>query len=663
MTTRHEPKDNFVKKLNTTDLDVQSLGQAPQLQFALRLAGCWLLWSAWCSVAGWGLSAIQQLSGWGYLSALPLLIGAVALWWKSTATPLPCNFNLHKWGRRMTRPLPLIFCLTAGLSLVAAVVNPDPWSFDATTYRLPRVLYWLAAKHWHWIGTIDQRLDFSSLGFEWQMLPIIELTRSDRFIFLLNWVPFLLLPWLAFVAFQGLGLRKHTSRRWMWLLPSGFCIALQSGGLQNDGYSVNYLLASVSFAIIGVRRKSFGLVLMSLLAAAQLTGAKVSNLPLVLPLGVLVLWAFSKVRWMLAPTVATLLIAGITSFLPLAYQCVKHTGDWTGNPHDQWHVKTHGFIMPFVANTIILLNDCAQPPYLPQSRSVNARLEDANNSEFIARLKRAHGEFLGIGFGEMAYEGGAGMGFGIAIYLLNLAVGSLFSGRRATMPPISLPTVLKIVPWLAWLGYFVFLVKLGSNHSARIAAPFYPLLLIPILRCPRVFKLERRKAFSIAAGLAALIVIPIIILTPIRPLISLEVATTFTSSPKVQKIAEKYRFWRNLRDDLAPLREHLPAASTFGFAGGFRDTSYGLWKPFGRHKIVEVGLPLGSKTLPPPHLTYVVITDRGLTDRYGCDLATWLKQTSGTVVFEYRRNIMLDAHSAPQFESWFIVKLNPQKTN
>ena len=75
--------------------------------------------------------------------------------------------------------------------------------------------------------------------------------------------------------------------------------------------------------------------------------------------------------------------------------------------------------------------------------------------------------------------------------------------------------------------------------------------------------------------------------------------------------------------------------------------------------VVELGLPPGLHApLPPQDLPYAVVTERGLTERYGFGLAEWLWRTGGTVAFEYPRNVMLDAHSPPKYESWFIVKLN-----
>ena len=138
-----------------------------------------------------------MLAGWYWLR-LTRVDGMVIL---STKRPGSCR---RKFLRRLRQPLPLIYFVIVVLSLVGGSIY-QPWSFDAVTYRLPRLLIWWADRHWHWIGTLDHRLDFSSCGYEWQMLPIIELTHSDRALFLLNWIPYLLMPGLIFLAFRMLG--------------------------------------------------------------------------------------------------------------------------------------------------------------------------------------------------------------------------------------------------------------------------------------------------------------------------------------------------------------------------------------------------------------------------------------------------------------------------
>jgi hypothetical protein len=274
-------------------------------------------------------------------------------------------------------------------------------------------------------------------------------------------------------------------------------------------------------------------------------------------------------------------------------------------------------------------------------------------------MEKSHWQFEGVHFGEMAYEGPAGPGFGLAFYVVFLLAGIAFI--KITALPRASPSAWRLAPWLAWIAYFVYLAKLGSDHSPRIAAAYYPLLLVTLLRWPRVAALERKKISGVLAGCAAATLIPVIILTPVRPLIPIQTLARVTHRPAIEKLSEQYHFWDYLRDDLAPLREQLPADATrLGFAGGFRDTAYGLWKPFGSREIIELGVPVGLHApLPPPDLAYAVVTARGLSERYNLSLTAWLAATGGQIVFEYPRNVMLDAHSPPKYESWYLVKLNP----
>ena len=200
-------------------------------------------------------------------------------------------------------------------------------------------------------------------------------------------------------------------------------------------------------------------------------------------------------------------------------------------------------------------------------------------------------------------------------------------------------------------------MKLATGHTPRIAAPFYPLLLFSIVRLPRVRQLERTKCSAFLAILAAISVVPVIILTPARPLFPVNTLARIVHKPWAQNLAAKYAVWGRLRDDLAPMREALPPGlTTLGYAGGFGNTSYGLWKPLGLRKVFELGLPLGSRNKPPADLRYAVVTDDGLQQRYQMDLKTWCEYTHAEVVFEMKRDRTLDAHTAPVYESWYLVR-------
>jgi hypothetical protein len=100
-----------------------------------------------------------------------------------------------------------------------------------------------------------------------------------------------------------------------------------------------------------------------------------------------------------------------------------------------------------------------------------------------------------------------------------------------------------------------------------------------------------------------------------------------------------------------------PGVTKLGYAGGFRDTSYGLWKPLGSREVIELGMPLGSKFRPPVALQYAVVDQRGLKERYDLDLNSWCEQVGAEVIYEMSYNRALDGHTAPHYESWYLVKL------
>ena len=216
-----------------------------------RLSRYWIYWAAWASITGWGLSVVHLLNGTGYLLAAlaPLIaLGCIFYWhpeaFRSRRTPGPF---IASWSRGLRRrPLQLGFALMALLIFISGSLYV-PWSFDAESYRLPRILYWWTHNGWFWLNPPDNRLDYSSVGFEWEMLPVILLTRTDRFLFLLNWIPFLFLPALLLQFLRMFDVRRALIRVLIWVIPSGYCYALQAGSIQNDGYATLYLLAAFVF--------------------------------------------------------------------------------------------------------------------------------------------------------------------------------------------------------------------------------------------------------------------------------------------------------------------------------------------------------------------------------------------------------------------------------
>jgi hypothetical protein len=547
------------------------------------------------------------------------------------------------------------FLLVAALSLAAALIH-IPWSFDAVTYRLPRCLYWLAEGRWHWIGTIDGRLDYSSCGLEWQMIPLMLLTKTDRFLFLLSYLPFLLLPGLLYLGGRALGFARKPLLIWMWLIPCAYCIALQCSGLQNDGYTASYTAACLAFGGVAVRRKSAVACMLTGLSAALLTGAKLSNMPLLLPLGIVFLLAAWKSGFYKHLAVASLPLMALVSFVPLAILSIQNTGHWTGDPDDQWGFRTGNPVAAVIANLILTGNDLAQPPVMVGTGVLNGALDKVEGSmkPLMDWLHESHRMFRGVGFGDLVYEGAAGPGFALGFFLAGgILIGIFVKGQKQYTKPGLWPKVVMTSGVVAW---FVLLSQFGSGQLARNAAPYLPLLLPACAMSPPLRRFLHTRAAVPLALASMLSVVPVIILTPARPLLPLAMLEMAESVGPVTRILEKYEMWKSLRDDLRPMRSHLPQdQKVIGYAGAFRDTSYGLWKPFGSRVLPELGVPIKNPAHHAKVPAYVVATREGIRQRFSKTLDEWILQENKQIHYIFKRPTALEADSAGTQDEWFLL--------
>ena len=196
---------------------------------------------------------------------------------------IPRRIHWPKLRRRFRRPLPAIFLLVAVLIFLGGALHA-PNNYDALTYRLPRMLNWLAAGHWFWIPTINDRMNYSTTAWEWMAMPFFALLRSDRGLFLINALGFLLMPGLLFSVFRQAGRgAASVAWTWMWVLPLAYGCATQAGSLGNDFTGLLFCLASVHFGLRARRSGRVSDLWLAGLAAALMTGVKLSNLPLLLP--------------------------------------------------------------------------------------------------------------------------------------------------------------------------------------------------------------------------------------------------------------------------------------------------------------------------------------------------------------------------------------------
>ncbi|MEO5802835.1 MAG: hypothetical protein ABIR24_04845 [Verrucomicrobiota bacterium] len=548
----------------------------------------WILFSAFCVATGWILSAIHQLNILGYGVAFAVLLIAYFSQRKNSER----NFRFKLRLRRFRRPLPAIYLFLAILALLGGAIYA-PTNYDALTYRFPRVLHWWAAEQWHWFDTADFRMNSPAVGMEWLMTPLFTFARSDRFFFLTNIVSYLLLPGLIFSVFRQMGVAARVAWNWMWLLPSAFCYVMQAGSIGNDSFAAVYFLASIYYSLKARRTNDVKFLWLAILSAALLTGAKISNLPLLLPCVVAAWPAGRLARVKKFATCGVFFLALLISFLPSAILNQRFSGRWDGNPGNISKVQVTNPVAAIAGNTILLASQSLMPPLLPKARPLENWLENRLPKSLREMLQRDFPRF-DIGLGELPQEEGSGLGLGITMMiLLSICAPVIFRNyyRHSGKLFRNLGGAILAATWIAFLFY---MIKTGSEATARLIAPYYPLLLATALIHPANALLVRRRWWKVLAVLCAMSPLAGLILTPSRPLVPAEhffvwMGNRTSNHERWDRPREIYAVYRQRNDLLAPLRNYLPPeAKSIGLVAGVDDTEVALWRPFGQRRVIHL---------------------------------------------------------------------------
>src|SRR6185436_445815 len=104
---------------------------------------------------------------------------------------------------------------------------------------------------------------------------------------------------------------RRVTWQWMWLLPTGYSFLLQAGSIGNDTFPAAYALAMLDFAARAWTSRRASDLWHSLLAASLMTGAKASNLPLLLPWAILIFPLLPILRRQLFSTAGMAAVAAV----------------------------------------------------------------------------------------------------------------------------------------------------------------------------------------------------------------------------------------------------------------------------------------------------------------------------------------------------------------
>jgi hypothetical protein len=624
----------------------------------------WIWVSVFATLAGWLLSAFGELNRAGYAVAFTGFVIFLFMMRKSPGLAEIKKFRAWKVSSRFRRPLPLCFTVLAVLVFIGGSLYP-PDNYTALTYRFPRILQWLAHGHWFWIHTGNNRMNDRACGIEWLSAPLLLFTRSTRPLFLLNFLPLLLMPGLIFSVFTRLEVRPRVAWQWMWLLPTGYDFLLQAGSAANDTFPTVYALAAIDYALRARRSKNSSDISNSILCAALLVGAKASNLPLLLPWAILMVAnAWPKlIRDGFAPRPEQLplfIIAATVSFLPTAILNMIYCHDWSGADLESPLMTVKNPFIALVGNCFQLMLGNLCPPLFPAAAWWNAHATRIVPHALVSISTHFDTGFFQLG--ELPTEDEAGIGLGLCVLLAASVLAGFFCGRppgpaRGWGEGEKLRRVMLLAPWIA---LFAYCARSGMTGPARLIAPYYPLLLPLLLTGAGPTRLIRHPAWRVLVYGHLMLAFAVLILTPPRPLwpaqtILSHLAAQHPDSHLLSRAQKVYSLYSARFDSLAAVRDSLPQnISVVGFANGGDDAEISLWLPLGSRRVEDFWVIDSPADLKKRGIEYAVVSELQLADVH-LSMDDWLKNSRAELLSVTHVTLKITTGE----QTFYLVRLKP----
>lgn len=624
-----------------------------------RLLRLWIWFSVTATTAGWTLSALGRLNCGGYL--VFLLLAALILFFARAPLDLTgpeSGATFKKLGRRLRRPLPLGFALLALLIFIGGVIYA-PTSYTGISYRLPRALYWLANEQWYWIHTPDYRMNNRACGIEWLSALLMSFTGSTRALFLLNFLPFLLLPGLIFSVFTQLGVNRKVAWSWMWLFPTAYNFLLQAGSAANDTFPTVYALAMIHFGCRAWTSRRAADLWYCALAAALLTGAKASNLPLLLPGSILAFRLLPLLRQRLAGTAIVVALCAIVSFLPTALLNIRYCGDWSGLVLEHEGLAMKSPVVGLWGNTLLLGLNNYLPPLFPWAKWWNQNALEILPKSITAPMN-ANFEAGYHWLPELPTEDWAGVGVGLSALVTLALVAAFFLRRKnsAEHRELAIPRWIRLGTLLGvWVALLAYGMKSGMVTPQRLIAPYYPLLL-PLLLLPAGHaSVIRQRWWRAATVLSILLATMILVISPDRPLwpakaILGKAAALHPEQRQIVRALKVYTVYEQRADPLASVRALLPAdLNTVGFVGTEDDSTLSLWIPIGQRRVKQF-LLTDSPEFLRAHARFIAVGGFVLQGA-NITIEEWMGRNRAELIAS--TNATLKVAEGPQ--PWHLVRL------
>ncbi|HEY3760868.1 MAG TPA: hypothetical protein VGN23_03890 [Verrucomicrobiae bacterium] len=543
------------------------------------------------------------------------------------------------------------------MSLVAGAIY-EPFNGDSQAYRIPRVLHWLDAQQWHWISTLDPRMNVIGTGFEWLSAPLILFTRDDRLLFLINVASYAMLPGLIYSVFTRLGVMPRAAWWWMWILPSGWCFALQAGSVVNDSFAAVYALAAVDLALVAKDKGSIGDLWLSMLAAVLLTGAKQCDIPLVLP-WIIAAWpALGLLRRHTIGATFVIAISLLISALPITILNLRHTGNWLGATANQNFLGSNSPFWGVVGNAFCVPLQNLMPPFFPMADRWNALMDRFVSTSFGHRFSSFEH------FGQLCLlshsvgEGDAGIGLGICV----LIVISIFAAWKIKTKNWHHTDTIQIHLLRAapWLSLVLFMAKDLAYENARQLSPYYALFFPLFLARPGHALLVRRRWWQWFALLLMLCTAGLLVISRSRPLFPAQtVMHQLQADHPHSRLITRLEF----SFDAVPIAKKMdpeimkalpPGEKVIGYATVSGSDEPELWYPFGQRSVRRMMPGDTADSLRSEDIHYVVVDNFALGASRQT-IAQWMEQYHGEMAAQ--ASCLVQPDLPPNY--LYLVRLQP----
>jgi len=636
-------------------------------------------------VSGWTLSSVSALTPGSYLLVAVIGFGIIAYELRRPGR-LRFRFRLHRrialwWKRR--RALPLLYVLVALLVTLGAIIY-EPNNFDGLSYRVPKLIFWLHAHRWCWIDSPYVPVNSTLPNYEWLTMPLYLLTRGLHSQVVINLISFLLVPPLFFTLLRALGVSPRMAYDWMWLLPSGYGIALQAGGIGNDLLGLTAILAALYCAIRFTARSSPscrfplpglssevllrppkrfgrrgltkeeergrgegelpqtiisgpqtasprpGLLFDAILAAAFCTGIKLSNPPLVGLVAIVLLRDVRQLllhRRILVGSVAVGL--AISALIPLLLNR-HYAGTIFGTPPNYAQVTNPA--VGWLGNGLILLLSGIEPPLFPSAHHLTALLQKSLGPQVLAWIS-SHYEKFELKLNELPQEEASSLGLGITAALLVCFVLWLrHRGQSRSPNRTGLLKPWQFTAWWAWLllSLLVVLAKLGTGQALpRNLLPWFPVLIAALLAVFGTESVVRSRVWKVVAVCAALSVLPALALSPSRPLIPPRLLFGFAERCGVKPSATErmkivYDVYAQRADPYTELRNTIPVSvKELALVTDGGEPTSSFLKPYGKRICRYLRNGAEVELARADGLDFVIIHEAACETYFGMNAQQW----------------------------------------